>query len=69
MAGHHHLILAALAAFCGAALALTPCSEPEHIMNFITGEPCPDDDARPLSQEQREKGKQLLQNSSALLAG
>jgi len=41
MACHHHLMLAALAAFCGAALASSPCSQPEHVLNFITGEPCP----------------------------
>jgi len=43
MACHHHLMLAALAAFCGAALAMKPCSEADHAVNFITGEPCPDD--------------------------
>ena len=46
-------MLAALAAFCGAALAMKPCSEADHAVNFITGEPCPDDAEKGKSQTVR----------------
>ena len=35
------LLLFAIAGFCSAALAMEPCSNPNHARNFETGEPCP----------------------------
>ena len=35
------LLLFAIAGFCSAALAVEPCSDPDHAINFKTGQPCP----------------------------
>ena len=31
----------AIAGFCSAALAAEPCTDPDHTVNFKTGQPCP----------------------------